>query len=724
MATNIPVSRERTVRQRPVSGQKQSIDAPLDAFGGAQGRALQQSGTALERIGLQQAARVEKTYDRANRARALDLQNQMQRELNDFLYDPENGLLKRKGQDAISSQSIMQTKLDEVRKKYMGHPDEAQDVLDMLEASYSNIQKTYEGVATRHAFGETENYQKDALTSRIQLNREEAALDFLNEDKYNATLEENYASLDAQAKLEGWSADHLKIKKRQEKSTLRAAQITSMIATDRPHNIILAKQEFEAGRQRGDFLYDQAAVLERSLNAAVPKAAAQLAFERLGVNGGLENKAPGEVFDAMIQQESGGKQTREDGRPVTSPVGAIGIAQVMPATGQEAAKLAGVQWDESKYKNDADYNYKLGKAYFEKQVATYGSTTIAAMAYNAGPGAVNDFMNGTNKTGKNKAGLKLGDPTKGETTLDEFVTKFPYKETREYVGHVSGYAGVGIGGPATPSQTELASTIERLNRIHPDAGPELIKMYDAQRKQIAAIEKARKDEFEDTIHEKVAQGGEGPGGVRGDWTVLTAAERAQAAELGIDYTKYTGESDAQTINELDAMTTDELFSVNLNEYRDRLTFDDLNEYRTKQAELQKPENKVVQDKIDDVVRYYFQTSTDIDVDDPAEKAKIASLKRFVEAQISTNREQGKTIDQKKINAFAGEYFKARVYDPKGFWNKISNVFTVDFDDIPDDERKQIEDALSRNKKPITEENVRLLWVQNLQKENKLAKVKE
>ncbi len=98
------------------------------------------------------------------------------------------------------------------------------------------------------------------------------------------------------------------------------------------------------------------------------------------------------VWRRLLQAESGGRQLRPDGTPVTSPKGAIGIAQVMPGTGPEAAALAGLDWDEQKYRTDAAYNEALGRAYFDKQVDTFGDLRLAAAAYNAGPGRVREHI--------------------------------------------------------------------------------------------------------------------------------------------------------------------------------------------------------------------------------------------------------------------------------------------------------------------------------------------
>lgn len=95
----------------------------------------------------------------------------------------------------------------------------------------------------------------------------------------------------------------------------------------------------------------------------------------------------------QIHTESGGKQFGSDGKPLTSPKGAIGVAQVMPGTGPEAAKLAGLPWDEHRYKNDADYNLQIGDAYMGAKLKEFGGDRVKAeAAYNAGAGNVRKAM--------------------------------------------------------------------------------------------------------------------------------------------------------------------------------------------------------------------------------------------------------------------------------------------------------------------------------------------
>jgi len=64
----------------------------------------------------------------------------------------------------------------------------------------------------------------------------------------------------------------------------------------------------------------------------------------------------------------------------------------MPGTGPEAAKLAGLAWDEGRFRSDPAYNEALGKAYFQEMLRQFGDPVKAAAAYNAGPGAVRSAL--------------------------------------------------------------------------------------------------------------------------------------------------------------------------------------------------------------------------------------------------------------------------------------------------------------------------------------------
>ena len=152
--------------------------------------------------------------------------------------------------------------------------------------------------------------------------------------------------------------------------------------------------------------------------------------QAVGVPVGGAARAPGsgkDTFKIMIGMESRGKQFDRSGATLTSPKGALGIAQIMPATAPEAAKLAGLPYDKARLRNDEAYNLALGEAYFNKQLRDFGDPRLAAAAYNAGPGAV-------------RRALQKGGP-------DGWINHVP-RETQKYVAQIPG----GDGGK-TPART-------------------------------------------------------------------------------------------------------------------------------------------------------------------------------------------------------------------------------------------------------------------------------
>jgi hypothetical protein len=100
----------------------------------------------------------------------------------------------------------------------------------------------------------------------------------------------------------------------------------------------------------------------------------------------------GGTFDRMLGAESNGQQFNGSGGTLTSPKGALGMAQIMPATAPEAAGYAGLPYDADKLANDPGYNKALGQAYYNHQLETFGDPAKAAAAYNAGPGALQGAM--------------------------------------------------------------------------------------------------------------------------------------------------------------------------------------------------------------------------------------------------------------------------------------------------------------------------------------------
>jgi soluble lytic murein transglycosylase len=89
-----------------------------------------------------------------------------------------------------------------------------------------------------------------------------------------------------------------------------------------------------------------------------------------------------ELVLAVIRIESRGYNF------AVSPVGALGLMQLMPATGRELALREGIPWNGDDTLFDPTVNVRLGIAYLEQLATRYGDVETALAAYNWGPGRI------------------------------------------------------------------------------------------------------------------------------------------------------------------------------------------------------------------------------------------------------------------------------------------------------------------------------------------------
>ena len=71
-----------------------------------------------------------------------------------------------------------------------------------------------------------------------------------------------------------------------------------------------------------------------------------------------------------------------------SPVGAMGLMQILPSTGKELAAKHGVSWYGPQTLFDPVVNVRLGVAYLKQLTDRFGNVSTALAAYNWGPGHI------------------------------------------------------------------------------------------------------------------------------------------------------------------------------------------------------------------------------------------------------------------------------------------------------------------------------------------------
>lgn len=188
------------------------------------------------------------------------------------------------------------------------------------------------------------------------------------------------------------------------------------------------------------------------------------------------------IFGKQLVQESGKRQFNRDGSVVRSPKGALGIAQVMPTTGPEAARLAGLPWDANKLASDPDYNLKLGEAYKTEMLRIFGGDERkATAAYNAGPGDPN--KGGRGVRGAIRRATAAGRPNDWEAFLP--------RETQDYVSRILGGGRRTMSGsPLVPRKREIESIGDGTSNDSPvvnpfNVGPELQERAGAVESELA-----------------------------------------------------------------------------------------------------------------------------------------------------------------------------------------------------------------------------------------------
>ncbi len=107
-----------------------------------------------------------------------------------------------------------------------------------------------------------------------------------------------------------------------------------------------------------------------------------------------------------------------------SGVGALGLMQLMPATGLEEAELLEIEGVTEDRLTEPALNIRLGCNYLRKLLDEFGTESVALAAYNAGPGRTRQWLK------------EYG------TKEDGSLLYIPYPETSKYVGRVQSARGV------------------------------------------------------------------------------------------------------------------------------------------------------------------------------------------------------------------------------------------------------------------------------------------
>ena len=109
-----------------------------------------------------------------------------------------------------------------------------------------------------------------------------------------------------------------------------------------------------------------------------------------------------------------------------SPVGALGLMQLMPGTARDVARSLDLPYDKARLTADWRYNATLGSRYLADLIDRFGDSPVQiAAGYNAGPGRPRDWM------------AERGDPRTEDVDVVDWIEMIPFNETRNYVQRVT-----------------------------------------------------------------------------------------------------------------------------------------------------------------------------------------------------------------------------------------------------------------------------------------------
>lgn len=465
----------RAPDQPDVAGpQTQALAAGMANLSGVAGR------MALD---MQQEANTLRVDDALNRAREAAMR---------LTHDKDVGFTNQRGIQALerpSGKPLADEYADNLREELSRIGDGLGN--DFQKTAFSrasnDLLTQFRGQATKHESDQFRDYALSVRDGTIASRTREIGLNYNNPEVIDQALISIQAAARDQAKLLGksqvWAdAQAMRVTSNAHKVALSAAIENNDISFADAYLKKYAK-DMEA-----DDILRARGLITKELDAQVALGTATQVMRDLTPR--IVTTDVDRAFNIALKTESGGRQFGADGKPLTSPKGAIGIAQVMPATAPEAAKLAGLPWDEQRYRNDPKYNEALGRVYFQKQLQEFeGNLAYAYAAYNAGPGATRKAIQ------KAEMSAKLGknDPSVKQFTWLEFLPK----ETQDYVTkNLEGYSK-GEGSYQRPTLEEVHAEVRaRLGTTSPSR---LRMALDEATRQFSDADKAVKQREEEAV---------------------------------------------------------------------------------------------------------------------------------------------------------------------------------------------------------------------------------
>jgi soluble lytic murein transglycosylase len=686
MAMRVP-EYQRQVEPSELPGVRQNIPTDASNFlGGTEQAFLKQASSAVQDIGHAAMTLQMREEQEANRTRAQDAINQFETRRQDRLFG-QDGAFNVRGADVFTQQNSIPL-TDNVTNDLDHAFGEIADTLGndeqkrlFAEHAQSAITHT-RGQLLQHEAEQYRVYKRGVGVSTIDTNQKTIGLNYNNPELIRQSLDAIHTASVDLGKLEGFGEEYGASQAQKHKSDALNGAIQSALAQNDHASATKILHDFAPDMDTNDMLKAYQTITKEQ-DARASFGMAQNVMSNIAPR--LQTSDGDRALNILFNAESGGNHfVPGTQNPVTSPKGAVGIAQVMPATGPEAAKLAGVEWDENRFKNDPEYNKALGAAYFNQQLKTFrGDLSMAYAAYNAGPGATKEALDKAGKEGGN------------------WLTYLP-KETQAYVTHNMNAYAAGEGQYQRPTLADAHAVA--LEHIGPNASPDLRKQVLAEvtnqyEEQTKAIKQREEESTAEAMRQLLQNGGK--------FSALPVNVRAAVPPNQVDNLMNfgqkiaAGEPVATDWKLYYQLKTDSglLQNTNLMAFRDKLNDTEFKQLTSEQQSAANGSHTETRSAEDILHTYMSEAGIDPTPkdDDQEGAAKVGKIWSAFDQRIGdAEQEKGKKLNAEEIQKVAAQMF-TKVGVKGLLWGSSDKPAVLvdlkkDKVPIPDDERAKIIEA--------------------------------
>ncbi len=465
--------------------------------GGMAAQAMRQGGAELQ----QAADIIAATNARQDEIVARSKINALDQDVMSLEFDTEKGYRSARESAAVGPKFLetYQARFDDARKRMRETLSPTQQrIFDM----HADVRATrFKAGLLSHQAQETERFNDTTSNAVITNGLQRIAVDPSNELTFQGGLDEILRTVKDTGDRKGWGKEQVASVQAKFYDAAYSTRITSIL-----HGIpgVMAADPYKA-----------AAMFDQARGGMSPQAQVQLAREidrgvsqRMAFDGAdaatsgvmptlPQQMAPaiegpplaGAIVPVIRELETGGL-ANPDG--AVSVKGAKGPMQVMdetsvsPGFGVRPAQLGK---DGKPLPGELK---RVGEEYAGAMVARYNHPALVLAAYNAGPGMVDDWLAGTNRTGKNPQKLRIADPRDVAVDPQQWAAAIPFEETRKYV--VKGLGKLGGTQPnipppsPTPEQLKLDLTqrVEYMRQWAQQVRPGNVEFVDAVVSRVVA----------------------------------------------------------------------------------------------------------------------------------------------------------------------------------------------------------------------------------------------